>query len=192
MENATKAIYIVASTLLALILLALMVYVFSKASRVGLEYDVSQSEQTVEAFNTKFQIFETTENVASDVVSAVNLAYSINKMNYFDIVNYVDVFIYLKDSMAGNADYSLINSSQYAQKNIMFKGGTASNNFITTNDFLKLKMSDSPLKTLNDVKFDDTTGKMIYRYYFTGIAEYNMNNGKINKFTFTMQENTSF
>jgi hypothetical protein len=193
MENASKALYIAASTLIALMIMFVMIAVFRKTSSISSTYDQTQSQQNIEAFNSKFSAFETDENIAADVVSAVNLAYNVNKNNYYDSVNNVEIYIYMSNNTTGTANYSLLNDKSNAVKDAMFIGTTANRaNVISNNDFMKLEVGANTNKFLNDVKYDRTTEKMVYRYHFKGVADYNMTNGKINKLTFSLLETTGF
>lgn len=198
MDNFSKALYMAGATIIALLVLFLMIYMFREAAKVGENYDSSKGRENVDSFNARFEQFQTSEEistdtgttntepkVASDVVSAVNLAYNINTKNANDPVNNVEVYIYLKNS---SVSYSLTNSSS-AKKNTMFKG-TDTNSYIKTNDFLNLEIESG--KLLSDTKIEANTNKIIYRYTFSGNLEYNDKTGKVNKVNFRLMENSDF
>lgn len=202
MDNFSKAFYMAGATVIALLVLFLMIYMFREAAKVGENYDSSKGRENVDSFNSKFERFQASEekseistdgdtvyktdpNVASDVVSAVNLAYNINTKSGNDPVNNVEVYIYLKNSSVA---YSLTNSSS-AKKNTMFKG-TDTNSYITTNEFLNLEVESG--KFLSDTKIATNTNKIIYRYSFSGNLEYSDKTGKVNKVTFKLMENNDF
>ena len=199
MENMTKAFYIAGATLIAVFVIMLMVYMFRQAARVGENYEYSEARENVDKFNSQFIGFETSEElradgnegtntdlkVAADVVSAINLAYNINTKNHNDPVNFVEIYVYWT---TGGLRYSLLNSEN-AKKNTLFEG-TDTSSYISTNDFLNLEVNTE--KFLNDTRLDETTNKVVYRYYFTGRVRYNEDTGKINRVDFTLTENDDF
>ena len=199
MENITKAFYIAGATLIAVFVIMLMVYMFRQAARVGENYEFSEARENVDRFNSQFIGFETSEEAradgnegtntdpkyASDVVSAINLAYNINTKNHNDPVNFVEIYVYWT---TGGIRYSLINSEN-ARKNTLFQG-TDTSSYISTNEFLNLEVNSG--KFLNDTKLDETTNKVVYRYYFTGRVRYNDDTGRINRVEFTLNENEDF
>ena len=199
MENITKAFYIAGATLIAVFVIMLMVYMFRQAARVGENYEFSEARENVDRFNSQFIGFETSEEAradgnegtntdpkyASDVVSAINLAYNINTKNHNDPVNFVEIYVYWT---TGGIRYSLINSEN-ARKNTLFEG-TDTSSYISTNEFLNLEVNSG--KFLNDTKLDETTNKVVYRYYFTGRVRYNDDTGRINRVEFTLNENEGF
>ena len=199
MENMTKALYIAGATLIAVFVIMLMVYMFRQAARVGENYEYSEARENVDKFNSQFIGFETSEElradgnegtntdlkVAADVVSAINLAYNINTKNHNDPVNFVEIYVYWT---TGGLRYSLLNNEN-AKKNTIFEG-TDTSSYISTNDFLNLEVNTE--KFLNDTRLDETTNKVVYRYYFTGRVRYNEDTGKINRVDFTLTENDDF
>ena len=202
MDNFSKAFYMAGATVIALLVLFLMIYMFREAAKVGENYDSSKGRENVDSFNAKFErfqasdeksdistdsdtVYKTDPNVASDVVSAINLAYNINKKSGNDPVNNVEVYVYLKNNTVA---YSLLNNSS-AKKNTMFKGTDASS-YITTNEFLNLEVDTG--KFLSDTKIQTNTNKVIYRYTFLGNLEYNKQTGKVNKVNFILMENSDF
>ncbi len=197
MENATKAFYMVAATMIALFVLYLMIFMFRSAARVGENYDQKKGQENIDKFNSQFETFVTgnDENVredfkvASDVVTAINLAYDVNKQNGYDNVEFVKILV--KDKR-GNVRYSLQNDSRIP-KNTMIDGvslSTSGDNTISTNDFLKLEWDRSTGKKLSDVKLLDN--KYVYRYYFMGNVLYNSRTGKVNEVDFTITETSDF
>ena len=202
MDNFSKAFYMAGATVISLLVLFLMIYMFREAAKVGENYDSSKGRENVDSFNAKFErfqasdeksdistdsdtVYKTDPNVASDVVSAINLAYNINKKSGNDPVNNVEVYVYLKNNTVA---YSLLNNSS-AKKNTMFKG-TDTGSYITTNEFLNLEVDTG--KFLSDTKIQTNTNKVIYRYTFLGNLEYNKQTGKVNKVNFRLMENSDF
>lgn len=69
MENASKALIIAGSILLSILIIALGMYIFSKATTSS---DMSQVDETViQAFNAKFENFNKKQR-GSDVLSLIN------------------------------------------------------------------------------------------------------------------------
>lgn len=119
MENASKALIIAASVLIAVMLFAFMMYMFNKTSRQSGNVESKIGTEVIEAFNSNFTKYETgsdipnsftdetTRLIASkklnniaDVLSAVNLSYNINYKNNnsyhpgnFEKVNTVEIKI---------------------------------------------------------------------------------------------------
>ena len=111
MENASKALIMVASILLGVMIMAFLVYMFSDAGKINTRHEQREYEKSVSAFNASFQIYNSYTdkivdpstgnlyrtnasqrqfarfhaaiylNVISDVVTAVNEAYDINYQN---------------------------------------------------------------------------------------------------------------
>lgn len=153
MENASKALIMGASILIGVALLSVMIYAFSYASKVNSQYDEKEYSKNVKAFNSDFLVYETlndgiinpdtknlfktgTEgtyarfnaaqrlNTISDVVSAVNKAYSINYKNsnqyinnYINYENGMIIVINLKNS---NVIEDIVGSSNSKTKYIIF------------------------------------------------------------------------
>lgn len=75
MENAIKALLIAAGVLIAILMLASGVYLYSRFSKQSEEYTETISAIELEKFNSKFDVYiGRTDITAQEVVSAVNLA----------------------------------------------------------------------------------------------------------------------
>ena len=125
MENATQALFMAAGVLIAVIIISLSVFLFSSASRVSENYDMTMSEIDMTKFNSQFSKFNTANstnrgnilentsyNVASDLVSAINLAYSLNEDYNYDVQRGIQVVIKGVDSSlkpTGNEDNQIRN-----------------------------------------------------------------------------------
>lgn len=110
MENASKALIMVASILIGVMIIAFMVYMFSDASKLNKRQEAIEDEKQISAFNARFQDYETLDdglidpatgnlyktaankqyaifnaskglNKISDVITVVNEAYDINYKN---------------------------------------------------------------------------------------------------------------
>ncbi len=84
MENASKALIIVAGVLIGLLLLATMIYVFRQGARVNETYDQKQITNQLELYNSRFEEFDKDNNNIIDAISLANLAYDVNVDCEFD------------------------------------------------------------------------------------------------------------
>ncbi len=83
MENGSRALIMAATVLLGVFLLSMMVYMFSAGGRVTKQYDDRQINQQLEAYNGQFEVYDSTDNTITDIVSLANLVYSTNEENEF-------------------------------------------------------------------------------------------------------------
>lgn len=75
MENATKALLIAGTVLIAIIMVATAVYLYSLFSNQTKEYDATISAVELEKFNSKFDVYIGRDDIkAQEIVSVVNLA----------------------------------------------------------------------------------------------------------------------
>lgn len=182
MENAVQAFYMAAATIIALMVLSILVYMFRTGARMGENYEITQQTAEVVKFNGQFDAytkktdqlgadygysFVTKGNTASDIISCANLAMSVNKTNDFDIDNHLQIIV-----KCGSETYSvypvekaprdafLINTSYEAAKGMS-----------TFDDTLKFYQF---LKQYNEARMVDIVcppnyvsyGETIYKYYF--------------------------
>lgn len=215
MENALKAFYMAAGLLIAIMVLGLFIYLFRTGARVGENYDLKKSQEQIDQFNSKFEVYAKpieendkgilyAGNTIFDVITASNLAYDINEKNYNDNKNRVEIQI---DGLKGNQSLSigiaLDGEDNVLRKNSFFKS-KIDNITVTTETVL---MDDILISTdiVNNGKITDATlnlktdngiplNRIVYRYYFDcseGIS-YSEESGKVNKMVFTVKENTKF
>jgi len=85
MENASKALIIAATTLIALLIIGSMVYLFRAGSAVGESYNRRQVQNSRELYNSKFLNFNRNNNNISDIISLCNLAYDSNLSSEYDL-----------------------------------------------------------------------------------------------------------
>lgn len=108
MENATRAFYMAAAMLIAVMIMGVMFYVFRNGARLGATYEGRVHTTQVLSFNRQFDVYGKVTNqtgsedgysfiekgnTASDVITCANLAMSINKENDYDERNNVQVII---------------------------------------------------------------------------------------------------
>ncbi len=84
MENASKALIIVAGVFIGLLLLSVMIYVFRQGARVNETFDQKQITNQLELYNSRFEEFDKEDNNIIDVISLANLAYDVNNLCDYD------------------------------------------------------------------------------------------------------------
>lgn len=79
MENATKALLIAGTVLIAIIMVSVAVYLYSLYSDQADQYSETISATELQKFNSKFDVYLGRENItAQEIVSVVNLAKEYN------------------------------------------------------------------------------------------------------------------
>lgn len=79
MENATKALLIAGTVLIAIIMVSIAVFLYSRYKSQAESYSETVSAIELEKFNSKFDVYIGRENItAQEIVSAVNLAKEYN------------------------------------------------------------------------------------------------------------------
>lgn len=79
MENATKALLIAGTVLIAIIMVSIAVYLHSLYSDQANQYSETISATEIQKFNSKFDVYLGRENItAQEIVSVVNLAKEYN------------------------------------------------------------------------------------------------------------------
>lgn len=79
MENASKALIMAGTMLIAVLLLSLFAYLFTQGSAFNKEYNETMSNRELQAFNTKFEKYLDKNMTGDDVVSLLKLAIDNNK-----------------------------------------------------------------------------------------------------------------
>ncbi len=79
MENATKALIIVATVLIAVLILAIGIYLFRNYSEIAYKNEENQSAQALIQYNNKFEKYKEKEMTIQDVLTIVNLAKDYNE-----------------------------------------------------------------------------------------------------------------
>ena len=79
MENATKALLIAGTVLIAIIIVSIAVYLYSLYSNQAEQYKETISATELQKFNSKFEAYIGRENITpQEIVSIVNLANQYN------------------------------------------------------------------------------------------------------------------
>lgn len=217
MENALKAFYMAAGMLIAIMILGLFIYLFKTGARFGENYDLTKSQEQIDQFNSKFEVYVKgveenkdgiiySGNTIFDIITLSNLAYDINEKNGNDDKNRVEIEIngFKTGSLSIGIPKKLIGEENVLKKNSFFKSiikdinetteTVLMDDILVSSDIVsKGKLTDAivNLKADNEIKLN----RIIYRYYF--ICEdkditYSEVTGKVNKMVFTLKENTKF
>lgn len=81
MENASYALKMAAGVLLAVLILSIMTYILNNYTQTQKTILESKKSEKVVEFNEQFQAYEKAQMYGTDVISCLNLAYSINLEN---------------------------------------------------------------------------------------------------------------
>ena len=86
MENASEALIIAGTILIAMIVLSIGVYLVVNYAQVGESYDQTRVETEITKFNTNFTVFEgRTDIKAQEIVTLWNLAKEYEKNNGYTV-----------------------------------------------------------------------------------------------------------
>ncbi len=97
MENASKALIIAGTTMIGVLILTSMIYLFRAAAKTNEDYEERQLQQQLQLFNSKFEYYNRDYNTIIDMVSLINLAYDTNKENEYDSRRSVRIVIKMED-----------------------------------------------------------------------------------------------
>lgn len=84
MENATKALVIAATVLIAVLILSVGIYVFNHYMGFAYKNEENRAKQALVQYNTKFEKYIDKELTIQDVLTIVNLANDYNKRKSVD------------------------------------------------------------------------------------------------------------
>lgn len=194
MENASKALLIAATILLSILIIWLFVYIFKAGSSVGENYDKKQISQQLELYNSRFELYDRSNNTIMDLITVANLAYSINKQTLYDVDNSVkiDINIGNKKFYIPN-EYNDNNKIEKNQIRMVGKPNPISIYDLPTLTFDELGIDfqnsnlDDKLSTTQYIKSKNETK---YKYLFKCIEiKYEHRNGKVSYMRFDMEKN---
>jgi len=158
MENASKALIMAGGILIAIMVISLGVYIFSKFGDFAKNQETQVFEKNVTEFNAQFTKFEGAEDItAQDVVTVINLAKNNNKRynltshetgNYYVEVEVTVGGIHINEKSDSNKLNELLKNNSY--KSVMVDG-------VNT---IKLEQYEC-----KKIKYDEITGR-VYRIDF--------------------------
>lgn len=111
MENATKALIMVATVLLGIMLMSLLMYTFRAAAKVDEQYESNQSLRNLELYNSKFEKYNKCDNTILDLIDLCGLAYSNNVDCEYDQGLAIEI-----DIKIGNKTYIIPSSFSEADR----------------------------------------------------------------------------
>ena len=85
MENASYALQIAAGTLIAIMVIALIVYVFNSMSNFQESQDLIAERESITEFNESFEVYDKSLMYGTDVLSCLNKAEDNNQKYVFDV-----------------------------------------------------------------------------------------------------------
>lgn len=175
MENATKALLMAGSVLISIMLATFFIMMLRSGGRFGSEYDEQAAQNELVKFNSQFEVYAKNDNSFYDVLTVANMAYNINKNNNFDSTNGVVVVL------NAESNYYMLNNLEQS-KDFFSTSNASPNNSQSLYDNTFISQNTETQKEL-------ATGKEKPKYVFVGELEYSNTTGKVEKVTFTRNEN---
>ncbi len=189
MEDISKALIMAATTILAVLLMTVFVYIFKAGSSVSETYDKKQQSEQLELYNSKFEIYNSQSNTIMDLISVANLAYSVNMECEFDSRYAANIII-----NAGPKKFVIPGDDRSGlDKNQILSGTTPISIYkLATDNLDDLGVEHSnQTDTLSITKYKDT--RTIYKYLFNcEKIEYHKVNGQVSKMEFKMYKNIEY
>lgn len=160
MQNVSQALIIAGSVILGVILLATLVNVLKMGGSVNKAYDEKQLNYQTEAFNYQYEIYQKDDNTVMDMVTLLNLAYSANSENNYDLNSSVTIIIKIGDltyripkDVSTNAETFFNNNVGALERNQVYE--VRANKVISVYDLL-----NKTLKELNNLSFGTSSDKL--------------------------------
>lgn len=126
MENASKFLLMAASLILGLMLIAVFIYVFRAGAKTNESYEHNQASLMLEAYNSKFEVFDKENNTILDLVTVFNLAYDVNTLVDYDSQSAIGIKAILNSS-ATPITLEVSNTERLVERNtIWFKDNQTS------------------------------------------------------------------
>ena len=183
MENASYALQIAAGTMIAVLVIALIVYVFTALSGYQEEQDLIAERESITEFNESFEVYDKSIMYGTDVLSCLNKAEDNNQ-------KYVYSIYYGQDSSEviyeAREDY-IINVSVYIEddlaESISVTGQDEKGNSVQLTQSQWQDCYDNDIKLFSTDSSDTSkfTINTITYYYFTTLTSRDTKVNKINK-----------
>lgn len=206
MDNGAKAMIMVASVILALMLFTIMIYMFNAGARVNKAVDQKQITAQLELYNSKFLLYDRPANTIMDIITVANMAFDVNVDNNYDIADAVKI-----DVKIGNKTYTIPNTlnvdgTPALSKRNMIKEGSSE---IPIYNLLSVSLKDLGItkidgKTISEeskndfltkTTYDMSNNKTIYKYLFKSDSTktiFSETSGKVIRLYFEAYENSEF
>lgn len=237
MENASKALIIAGGILISAMIIAVAVYIFQRGQRLSNETAIRTQNADVQAFNAQFTGYETLWNYGnvissgdsgnsarylassslnkiSDVISAANLAASVNSQNnygysfvdtrngYIETVNAVEIIIDMsQNTPSGLRKYYLIEPNENVKPNYIYGiDNLLNSNLSPAGRTTRVSNFSSGFSTYTETRCNDLLAALnetklvkvnnsnytLYKYYFEGEYQISETTGKIDSVKFTL------
>ena len=200
MENVSKVFLISAGVLIALMVLAIMIRMFDAGASISETVDAAQITRQQELYNSKFEVFDKPDNNIIDIVSVMNLAYSINEDSDYDPSVAVQILVNIRGK---TFEIPSDEARALSGRNKVLDG----TNEIAIYDLLNTSMNDLGISfaetkageklTESKLQYNQkkTYYKTTYKYLFESDPEqfeYNPVTGKVSKIVFTAYYNDQY
>ena len=187
MENASKALLIVAGMLIGIMVFSIFAQIFRAGGQIGEQYIEKQTTEQLQLFNSQFEQFDKENNSINDMLTVSNLAIDINEKNEYQGPQTVEIEI----KISGGTTLK-VKKDQPLERNHIFKGSTAKYIY----EFLEKNIGQLSISIPGSPSDDILTmvdEKMRYKYLFecTNI-EYHPTTGKVHKMKFEMKKNGDY
>lgn len=213
MENAPKALIMAATMIIAVMMFAVLVYVFRAGASLDATYDLEQTKDSLNLYNAKFELYNRDDVPVSDIISVSNLAYNINYDNNFDVAAAVEIVVNAGGQyfVIPRTEPPVIGGERFNRNKIFsvknYTGDVSTGEMISVYDLVDKKMSDlgisvtgmDPDDKLSTSKLGSSTTQnaygvdverhnaTVYKYLFKcNGAEYNQTLGKVIKLEFEL------
>lgn len=93
MQNVSKALIMVGSVILGVILMATLVHVLKMGASVNKTYDETQLSYQTQAFNYKYDVYQRDDNTIMDMINLFNLAYTAMTEGNYNVGNAVTIIV---------------------------------------------------------------------------------------------------
>lgn len=94
MENVSKALIMAAGILIGIMILSMVIYLFQGATQIPKKYNEKLEKEKIEAFNSKFEVYNTENISAQDIVTVINMAVDNNRDYIIENIDYyINVYL---------------------------------------------------------------------------------------------------
>ena len=197
MENASRALYMAAGVLLAIMMISFAVAMFRSGGTLGSDYEQQAEQDALMKFNSQFENYHKDDNTIYDVITVANLAYDINKRNSFDPNNGVKVVISFSSAAS---EKSVPNG--YSGNLYVLNSSNMKKNYLTSANVVDSINNNNQVSIYNNEFIDfysenrsDDNGYTIFKWHFrvdNSEIEYNTTTGKVNSIKFSVIKNSSW
>lgn len=159
-KNLSEALLMAGTIVLGLLLMTAFINMMRAGGSVNKAYDETQIQYQINGFNYQFEIYQKDDNTILDMVNLLNLAYSVNNDNGYDINNCVTIEVNIgyktfriprvtRDEVSDSIAF--YDGNRMLQRNMVYDtSGGGSHGLMSIYDLLD--------KTINDLNIGTFTG----------------------------------